>query len=193
MTDELRYTDEHFQGLKPGDLVTAGTTFLGCRFEDCDLTEADFTGAHLAECTFERCEMPLVILNDTLLQNVVFDGTRLTGVNFSVVVQGAMGVHASFKSCDLSFCSFDRLDLTDCSFDGCIFREADFRRCELEKVSFADCDLSRCVFLQNNLAGADLRTARNYQVSPFSNRIRGMKVSLPEALSLLGELEVDLA
>lgn len=192
MPDELRHTDEHFTDLEPGALITAGVTFLGCRFENCDLTEADFTGAQLAECTFERCEMPMVILTDTVLQDVAFEGSRLTGVNFSTVAQGAIGVHARFDSCDLSFCSFDKLDLTDCSFKGCIFREADFRRCELEKVSFADCDLSRCVFLQNNLIGADLRTARHYQISPFSNRIKGMKVTLPEALSLLAELQVEL-
>lgn len=192
MTEPLRYTDEHFKDLEPGELVTAGTTFLGCHFEDCDFSDADFTAAHLADCTFERCEMAMATVADTVLQDVTFDSTRLTGVNFTVIAQGAIGVHAKFESCDLSFCSFHAVDLTACSFSDCLFREADFRRCELAKVDFSNCDLSRCVFLQSNLIEADLRTARNYRISPFSNRIKGMKVSLPEALSLLAELDVDL-
>jgi len=187
-----RYTDEHFTNLGDGALITAGATFLGCHFEDCDLTEADFTSAHLAECTFERCELALVGLTDAVLQDVSFEASRLTGVNFSVLQLGAMGIQAHFKDCDLSFCSFRKMDLTDCSFKGCIARETDFQRCELEKVSFDDCDLDRCVFMGNNLKFADLRTARNYVISAYDNRIRGIRVALPEAISLLAAIEVDI-
>lgn len=191
-SEQPRFADETFTGLEPGQLSAVGAIFLGCHFEDCDLTELDLSRAHLAECTFERCELALAKFQDTILQDVTFDGCRLTGINFSVIAQGAMGVQAAFRDCDLSFCSFHRLDLTDCKFSGSVFRESDFRRCELSKVSFDDCDLNRCVFQQNDLTFADLRTARNYVISAYGNRIRGMQVALPEALSLLTAIEVDV-
>lgn len=192
VTEPARYTDRHFRGLERGELDPAGAIFLGCTFEECDLSEADFSGAQLAECSFDRCELAVVTLAETVLQDVKFESSRLSGVNFSVVAQGAIGIQARFSGCDLSFSSFRNLDLTDCSFRDCVAREADFQRCNLEKVSFAGCDLGRCVFSGNNLKQADLRSAKNYWISAHDNRIRGLRVTLPEALGLLSAIEVQL-
>lgn len=134
----------------------------------------------------------MVNFTDAVLQDVTFEGSRLTGVNFSVVQLGALGIQVTFQDADLSFCSFRNMDLTACRFKGSVAREADFQRCDLEKVVFEACDLDRCVFNGNNLKFADLRSARNYSISAFDNRIRGMRVALPEAINLLAALEVDV-
>jgi uncharacterized protein YjbI with pentapeptide repeats len=99
---------------------------------------------------------------------------------------------AGFDGCDLSYCSFRKMDLTACSFTNCTTADAEFVQCELEGVSFDGTDLTRCTFHANNLVRADLRGARNYVISPFGNRVKGMRVTLPEALSLLLEVGVDL-
>src|SRR5690606_15789656 len=199
MTDEHRYSDETYEGgdgSRPGlagKPVLVGSILVGCRFVDCALDEMSFRGSHLSECRFERCDLSLADFTDTVFQGVEFEECRLTGNHFDTLKTGALGVMASFGGSDLSYCSFRKMDLTACSFTDCTTADAEFVQCELEGVSFAGTDLTRCTFHANNLMSADLRTARNYTISPFGNRVKGMKVSMPEALSLLLQLDVDLS
>lgn len=196
---EPRYTDETFagwDGSRPGlggGPQVAGAILVGCTFSDCSLSEMSFRGSHLAECRFERCDVALADFTDTVFQDVVFDACRLTGNHFDTLKTGALGIIARFERSDLSYCSFRKLDLTACGFVDCTTTDAEFVQCELEGVSFEGCDLNRCTFHANNLMNADLRSAKNYVISPFGNRVKGMRVTMPEALSLLGELGVDLS
>lgn len=197
--DPPRYVDESFTGWDGGRPGTVGrpriegAILVGCAFIDCALAEVSFRGTHLSECRFERCDLSLVDLTDAVLQGVVFDSCRLTGNHFDTLKTGALGIMATFVGCDLSYCSFRSLDLTACSFTDCVAVDAEFVRCELAGVSFEGSDLARCTFHANGLEGADLRGARNYAISPFGNRVKGMRVTMPEAVSLLLELGVDLS
>lgn len=187
-----RYTDQAFEGLTADEFDFSEAVLLDCTFKDCELSEASFRGAQLSECRFEGCELTMLQLTDTVFQSAEFVTCRLTGNDFSTLKVGPMGIMARFDGCDLSFCSFRKLDLTACEFSSCVLHEGEFTRCELEGVSFAGSDLSRCVFNGNNLVEADLRGARNYLISPTGNRIRGMKVELPEAQGLLVALGVEI-
>jgi uncharacterized protein YjbI with pentapeptide repeats len=199
MADAPRYSDETFEGWdgsRPGYAgrpVLAEAIMVGCAFVDCTLSETSFRGSHLSECRFERCDVSLADFTDTVFQGVVFESCRLTGNHFDTLKTGALGIMATFDACDLSYCSFRKMDLTACRFTNCITTDAEFVQCELAGVSFDGTDLNRCTFHGNNLMTADLRGARNYVISPFGNRVTGMRVALPEALSLLSELSVDLS
>ena len=181
-------------GDEPGTVLPplADAILVGCTFVDCVLSEVSFRDSHLSDCDFVRCDLSLLDLTDAVFQDVRFDGCRLTGNHFDTLKLGALGVMAAFDACDLSFCSFRSMDLTACAFTGCVTTDAEFVRCDLTGVSFDDTDLDRCVFQANDLSGADLRNARNYRISPHGNTVTGMRVALPEALSLLAELGVDL-
>lgn len=187
-----RFTDERFVGLRPDDVDLARAVLVGCELVDCDLTEASLAGSQLAECRFERCELAMVDLTDAVLQSVELDTCRLTGVRFGSLRRYPILPEAKLKDCDLSFASFRQLDLTAWSFDGCRLAEAEFVRCELKGVSFAGADLTRCTFQRCDLTGADLRGARGYVISPLDNALRGMRVSLPEALGLLAAVGVEV-
>ncbi len=188
--DRRRFTDQSFNGLQPTDIDFENAILLGCTFTDCDLSEASFVGAQLVECRFDNCELPLLNLAGAVLQAVSFTTCRLTGINFSLLSKLPIVPEAKLEGCDLSFCSFRQLDLQAWSFEECRFLEAEFSRCELKRVSFAGCDLTRCTFSRNDLAEADLRGARGYSLSPLDNNLRGMRVSLPEAIGLLAAVGV---
>lgn len=190
MDPQARYTDERFVGLGASDLDLAGAIVLGCEFVDCDLSEASLRSAQVAECRFEGCELPLLDLTDTVFQSVALETCRLTGVKFGALSRRPIVPEAKLTDCDASFCSFRELDLTAWSFEGCRFSEAEFVRCELKSVSFAGANLTRCTFQRCDLAEADLRGARGYVISPLQNNLRGMRVSLPDALGLLSALDV---
>lgn len=190
--DRPRYTDEEFADLTTGDVSFAGTLLLGCTFKNCELSEESFRGAQLSECSFVGCELTMVNLADAVFQAVEFETCRLTGNDFSALMLGPMGVMIKFDGCDLSFCSFRKMDLTACTFENCVLHEGEFTQCELEGVSFGGSDLGRCAFNANSMIETDLRGARNYLISPHANRIRGMKVELPDAQGLLVALGVEL-
>jgi len=68
----------------------------------------------------------------------------------------------------------------------------DFREADLAKTNFDGTDLSESLFLNTNLSKADFSGAKNYAISPEKNTLKGAKFSLPEAMSLLFNLDLVL-
>ena len=67
-----------------------------------------------------------------------------------------------------------------------------FEECDLTEADFRECNLEEAVFVNDNLMKADLRGAKNYVISPESNRVRKAKFSFPEVMSLLKCLEIEV-
>lgn len=184
-SDATRHTAVRFEGLTADDLNLAGAIVSGCTFVRCDLTGASLKDSQLSDCRFEGCELGMIDLTDAAFSAVHFDTCRLSGVRFEFLNQLPLVPDASFEGCDLSFCSFRNMDLTACAFVACRAWEAEFLGCQLNGVDFSATDFARCTFARNDLSGADLRTSRNYVLSPLDNNLRGARVSLPEAAGVL--------
>jgi hypothetical protein len=71
--------------------------------------------------------------------------------------------------------------------------DVDFREADLSQADFAGTDLTGSLFSNTNLTEADLSDARNYHIAPGQNVLTRAKFSLPEALSLLYNLDIALA
>lgn len=190
MTEYETHENQHFRNLDPGELTLAGASFLDCTFENCNFSEASFRSARLSGCRFENCELAMIDLTDASLQDVEFETCRLTGVNFSLLQTGALGISVHFKAADLSFSTFRDLDLSNCSFTGCMLREAELVQCKLAGVDLSGSNFERCALQENDFTDADLRGASNYYLSATSNRVSGLQASLPEALNLIIALGV---
>ena len=74
----------------------------------------------------------------------------------------------------------------------CSAIDVDFRESDLSKADFTGTDLSDSLFLGTDLTEANFRRARNYHIDPGKNNITGAKFSLPEAMSLLYSMDIDL-
>ena len=68
----------------------------------------------------------------------------------------------------------------------------DFREADLTNADFSGSDLGQSLFLNTNLSEADLSTARNYHIAPEHNVLKGARFSLPEAMSLLFNMDIVL-
>jgi uncharacterized protein YjbI with pentapeptide repeats len=62
----------------------------------------------------------------------------------------------------------------------------------LSRASFARTDLAESVFLNTDLTQADLSQARNYRIDPGQNKIARARFSLPEAMSLLYNMDIEM-
>lgn len=70
--------------------------------------------------------------------------------------------------------------------------DAAFSDCKLARVKFDDCDFAGCQFHQTDLSNADFTSSRNYFMNAETNKLKKTKFSLPEAVSLLANLEIEL-
>ena len=192
---QKEYVDEVFQKIEKREMCIENVLFEDCVFENCV-----FEGVKLTGCSFSGCRFV-----DTQLLNLQFDRTQaigndfetctLIGLDWSLIsderkramnllpfdrLQKCVLRHCIFYGMDLTKTDLSESDLSGSYFDDCVLREARFRESELMKTSFAHCDLS----------GADFTRAKNYFFSLETNRVKGARFTLPEAIELLNALGV---
>ncbi len=177
------YTGIDFAEYDPADIG-----FENCRFVSCRFPGLSLSGVSFCTCVFEGCEFTLTKFAGATLNGVSFSGCKLVGVNLSDCSD--FGLSPEFRDSILDSVvafgkSLRKLPIVDCRLKDCDFtemdfKEADFSGSEFEAVAFHNCALEK----------ADFRTARGYEIDPASNRIRGLRCSLPEAQSFLGFLGI---
>ncbi|WP_341417852.1 pentapeptide repeat-containing protein [Paenibacillus filicis] len=98
----------------------------------------------------------------------------------------------TFEECALNHSTFIGLGLQQCVFRSCLAKDVDFREADLTKADLSSTDFSESVFGDTNLTNADFSHATNYQIDPGSNRITKAIFMLPEAVSLLYCMDIQL-
>lgn len=187
MLSAAEHQDQTFEGLDAKGAALAGKHFEGCTFLDCHLAEADFQHARLLHCTFKRCDLSNAKFKGATLRELVCEDSKLLGLDFS---RATAASHLHLVNCVLSYANFAQHDLRKAKLDGSIFREADFGGANLSQASCVGADFSGARFASTNLSKADLRQARGYAIDPASCNVKGMRASMPEALSILAVLGV---
>ncbi len=162
---------------------TLDTDFDEHTFINCDFSSASLETSSFNDCIFRHCVFSLTRIADCSLRGVRFDNCKLVGVDFWKANRLALDI--SFKDCKIATCDFSKLpmkkatfadcEVTDCTFDSTDLREADFGGSSLSGTSFINC----------NLEEADFSHARGYGINPTSNKMKGSKFALPDAVTLL--------
>lgn len=193
MADSERIGEE-IGGLTAPGAVFDSVTFEDCAFEKCVLTEASFEHCALRECRFRECDLSLLRVPGSAFAGCELEDCKALGINWTEARWPAarLSVPLRFRRCVLSHSTFLGLDLREVPFYQCILRDADFREAILSGCSFEGSDLARSVFHEADLSGADLSGARDYSIDARRTTLKGARFSLPEALSLLGGLDVEL-
>lgn len=177
--------------LRGGTLEDAA--FYDCRFEGCGFNEASLKRSRFVDCLFSHCDLSMADLTDTELSDVKFEHTALVAINWSLLARTSLlPLELRFERCTLNYATFRDLDLSGSTFEDCLAHEAMFSGVKLLKATLRGTDFDRATFYDCDLSGADLQGAQNYQISVRQNRVKGLKVSFPEALGLLAGLEVTL-
>ena len=77
-------------------------------------------------------------------------------------------------------------------FINSLIKDSGFEECNLEKALFDNCDLELTAFINNNLKKANFETSKNYLIDPKQNDLSKAQFSLPEALSFLSLLPIEI-
>jgi fluoroquinolone resistance protein len=172
-------------GLQLATASLAGKRLTRCWFERATLTGADLRRTMLDDVTFYECDLSSVKLAGASLAEVVFRGCKLLGVDWSNVTRSLIGQPLVFERCQLDFGIFQGMNLRASTFRDCSAREVELTGADLGEATFHGCDLDRARFAATRLVDADLTGARNYELDPRENDVRGLKVDLPEGAALL--------
>jgi uncharacterized protein YjbI with pentapeptide repeats len=183
-----------FREVALGGSALASCDFEECRFVRCDFSESEARACRFAECTFEHCDLSLIRLSRSTFSACRFEDSKIIGVNWTEAAWPAtrLWVPVCFERCVLNHSTFLGLELREVRIIECTAHDVDFREADLARADFSGTDLTGSLFTNTKLTGADLRSARNYRIDPRENALKGARFSLPEAISLLNGLDIDL-
>jgi uncharacterized protein YjbI with pentapeptide repeats len=189
-----RYEDEVLQGIELGGVEVRSSEFHECRFDGGTLCESVLRACRFVECVFERCDLSLVRLPGSAFSACHFENSKIIGVNWTEASWPATRLWppVSFARCVLNHSTFLGLDLTGVRITECTALDVDLREANLTGACFDGTDLTGSQFGRTDLTDADLRSAKGYRIDPRENTLRGAHFSLPEAISLLEGLDIDL-
>ncbi|MEA3439088.1 MAG: pentapeptide repeat-containing protein [Chloroflexota bacterium] len=190
-----QYSDQIFNGVKLDHSNLNASEFSDCTFNNCSLVEVLFIDCRFVNCRFQDCDLSLVQFQGTILYGVKFEVSKLIGIDWTLGEWSALGFRDSveFHKCSINHSTFIGLELNEVMIRDCSALDVDFREADLTQANFSGTDLSGSLFINTNLTGADLSRARNYHIKPEENVLIGAKFSLPEAMSLLYNMDIVLA
>jgi uncharacterized protein YjbI with pentapeptide repeats len=105
------------------------------------------------------------------------------GMNFSRTKD--FGFAAHFKSCNLSYVSFDKKKLYKSSFSSSNLHGVNFTQADLSKCTLHNCQLLEAVFMHTDLSGVDFTSNIHFLIDPNLNKIKKAKFSSQSLSGLL--------
>jgi len=191
---QTHYTDQVFKGINLEGAQLASSEFYDCTFIGCAFAGCVFLTCKFINCTFQRCDLSLVQVPGSIFSLIRFEESKLIGVDWTRGDWAAtrLGDPIGFFTCAISHSTFIGLRLRGIQIRDCTALDVDFREADLSQADFTGTDLSGSLFSNTNLTEADLSVARNYYITPGQNVLKQARFSLPEAMSLLYSLDIDL-
>jgi fluoroquinolone resistance protein len=191
---EAEYSDETFQGLQLSSGKVSECVFSDCLFLKCHLADIDFENCSFHNCEFRDCDVSLSRVNNCSFIGTSFKSCKMIGINWTDAYwpRGRLLPTIQFEGCILNHSVFMGLILPKIKISKCVAREVDFTDVDMSEADCSDTDFSQSRFFNTNLSDANFCGATNYTIAPGSNNLKGAKFSLPEAMSLLYNLDIVL-
>ena len=194
ISSNTEYSDLVFNNVRLQSEQILSSEFFDCVFSDCSFAESIFQKCRFVNCAFQGCDLSLTQVPESIFSNARFEDSKIIGVNWAQAdwPGSGLGKPICIIKSAISHCTFIGLNLNGVHIIDCIAADVDFREADLSRADFSGTDLSESIFSNTNLSEADLSQARNYQIDPGQNELKGARFSLPEAMSLLYSMDIIL-
>ena len=187
---DAEYIDREFDPVDLKQVLISQSELQRCDFNRCDLSQSVFTDCRFDDCTFQSCDLSLIKFKEVHLRNSTFTGSKLVGIDWTGV---AKTFSADFSDCVLNLSNFSAMNLKKRKIVNCIAHEVSFAESNMTECNCRLTDFAGSVFSKTNLTRADFTDARNYIIDVRANTTTKMKLSLPEALSILETLGIIIS
>jgi uncharacterized protein YjbI with pentapeptide repeats len=192
--DQDSYYEQKFDELNLNNEAVDNVEFYDCIFNHCAFQECRFIKCRFVDCEFKSCNLTLANLQGCSFNNVHFEACQLAGINWANadIPNKPLQVPLKYINCSLKYSVFLGVSLIGVAFQNCVMHEVDFSEADLTQAVFHGCDLLDSRFANTNLSEADFSTAKNYTIDARNNILKKTRFSLPEAVSLLRCLDIEL-
>lgn len=171
------------------DEVLEGVDFSRCKFSNCTFERTTFNRCTFQSCEFESSDLSLANVTGSSYSSVIFRNCKLRGINW---YQTGFAFNATFLDSLLDYSSFFGMKLNKTRFSGTRMREVVFTDASVREAKFDGCNLAGAVFNHTDLERAIFTGAQNYVIDVTQNKVKGAVFELPEAMSLLSCLGIEI-
>ena len=183
------YYQEKFSNLDFGQKTISSIEFEECQFKKCTLIDCKLEACRFINCQFKDCVLSAILPTNSSFQEVGFVDSKVIGFDWTKTKKV---LSLSFKNCQINYSNFKLLKLPKIKIINSQALEVDFTETDLSEGDFEKTDFAGSRFLKTNLTKVNFKKAKNYQISPQHNYLKGAVFSLPEAISLLEEMDILL-
>jgi uncharacterized protein YjbI with pentapeptide repeats len=177
------YDEQTFEDISYAGQMNQRWDLQDCKFKRCDFSDSEFLNTKFVDCVFDGCNLSMMRLRDSTLNNVVFKNCKIMGVNFSQCQDFLFTV--KFEGCILDYSSFMDKKMAKTSFIQTSLKEVTFTRANLGGSVFDNCNLNETIFRETDLSGVDFSTAYNYLIDPEVNKMTKAVFSMSDVAGLL--------
>jgi fluoroquinolone resistance protein len=192
---EPEYADQVYKNitLKPG--FVQKIEFIHCTFKNSQFKETKWAMCTFKDCAFQKCDFHLAQFPRCSFLDVRFEDCQLVGINWTdtSLQKKSFLKTLEYHNSVLNYSTFSGSFVPKIVIKNCIVQNADFSEANLSNSNCSGSDFAGTRFDGTNLTGADFRGARNYTIPVLRNQISKAKFSLPEALSLLSSLDLEIS
>lgn len=130
---------ETFKGLDLSNMEAYGAHWIGCTFEDCDISLANLSGTgSIEECTFINCDLKMTSFRASAIRLTKFSGCDLRKSSFMGCSPLADSV---FDDCKMQYSGFFEASVYRTNFTNCNLHGADLRFIEASGNNFTGSNL----------------------------------------------------
>ncbi|MBN1536631.1 MAG: pentapeptide repeat-containing protein [Anaerolineales bacterium] len=192
---QKEYTSQEFKKLVFKTDQVMCKEFDDCTFIKCAFNDTVFQNCKFRDCTFNGCDLSLVGFEGCSFANTRFEDSQLISINWTETAWANAKVifkPVDFYDCVINYSTFLGMDLKNVTLSKCIAREVSFEEANLTQADCRFTDFLNSRFIHTNLTEADFTGAKNYTIAANLNTLKKTKFSLPEAMSLLYNLDICL-
>jgi fluoroquinolone resistance protein len=186
---ETAYYKEKFTALSWEKEIADSIRFEECTFSECRLIECKFEKCVFIECKFEKSTVSAINPTGSRFLNPNFILCKVMGFDWA---KAAKLQELNFNECHLDYSNFSSLQLPKIRMTKCSAKEARFVESDMSDGVFTDTDFQGSTFFKSNFSRADFRRAKNYEIDIKNNTLKKARFSMPEVLSLLYGLEIEI-
>jgi uncharacterized protein YjbI with pentapeptide repeats len=188
------YFQEKFKDINFENQELLNTEFTDCEFVNCNFQETVFRACTFRECTFRNCNLSLINVQGSSFFEVIFRDSQIVGVNWTLAAWGKSKLLKPFDfiNCKINYSTFIGLKICKVKIVKCSALDVDFSEADLSEADCRGTVFEKSRFAHTNLINADFRNSRDYSINANENAIAGAKFSLPEAISLLYSLDIEI-
>jgi len=183
------FYQETFSNINVSNSNIVDKEFENCIFENCSFIESVFENCNFTDCIFTSCVLSAIKNISSSFSEVQFKDSKVIGFDWAK----AKSLRSlEFHNCQLTYSNFKLLKLHHLKIINCQATEINFSGSDLTDADFGGSDLEKTIFQNTNLTKTNFKRAINYSIDHKTNKLKKTIFSLPEAISLLDNLDIIL-